>query len=563
MTSDDAGAPPTVMFHEMGLDDRLLKAIAKLGWTKPTPIQEKAIPLILEGKDVLARARTGSGKTGGFAVPLVQKLLYAKSTGEELSPVVRALVLAPSKELCHQIHRNLVQLTSSCSDSVRCVDVSGQVDLAAQRPLLAEQPDVVVGTPARVLAHLQARNLDLKAGLELLVVDEADLVFSYGHEEDVHEILRRLPPICQTILTSATLSPEVMDLKRVALRNPVTLKLEDVPQTEQLAQYVIRCEEDDKFALLCALFKLRLIRGKTLIFVSTVDRCFVVKLFLEQFGIRACVLNSELPVSSRCFIVNQFNEGRYEIVVASDEKLDAPKTAEAGATKAKKPKSSRKQDREYGVCRGLDFQFVTNVINLDFPTSVAAYVHRVGRTARGDNRGTALNLVKNREAKLLEAVQKELPEAVFRPYQFKMEEIEGFRYRSKDALRAVTRIAVREARLKEIKTEILTSQKLKSYFEENPRERQLLRHDKALHVIKHQPHLKHVPEYIVPPTLQKAVRAGTKRRGHAMDDGEMARGAPTPCGNRIGVKKGKRASSAAKRDKRKNKDPLQSFSFDD
>lgn len=567
MADDDEGAQQTVMFHEMGLDDRLLKAIAKLGWTKPTPIQEKAIPLILEGKDVLARARTGSGKTGGFAVPLVQKLLLAKSTGEELPPAVRTLVLAPSKELCHQIHRNLVQLTSSCSDSVRCVDVSGQVDLAAQRPLLAEKPDVVVGTPARVLAHVQAKNLDLRSGLEFLVVDEADLVFSYGHEEDVHEILRRLPPFCQTVLTSATLSPEVMNLKRLALRNPVTLKLEDVPQTEQLAQYVIRCEEDDKFALLCALFKLRLIRGKTLIFVSTVDRCFVVKLFLEQFGIRACVLNSELPVSSRCFIVNQFNEGRYEIVVASDEKPEAPKAAgEGGDAKKKKPKSSRKQDREYGVCRGLDFQYVTNVINLDFPTSVAAYIHRVGRTARGDNRGTALNLVKDREAKLLEAVQKELPDAVFRPYQFKMEEIEGFRYRSKDALRAVTRIAVREARLKEIKTEILTSQKLKSYFEENPRERQLLRHDKALHVIKHQPHLKHVPEYIVPPTLQKTVRAGTKRKGHAMGDGEMAHSAPTPCGNRIGAKKNKRArtaSSAAKRDKRKSKDPLQCFSFDD
>ncbi|CAN7946957.1 unnamed protein product, partial [Ixodes hexagonus] len=124
--ADDEDTPQTVMFHEMGLDDRLLKAIAKLGWTKPTPIQEKAIPLILEGKDVLARARTGSGKTGGFAVPVVQKLLLAKSTGEELPPAVRTLVLAPSKELCHQIHRNLLQLTSSCSDSVRCVDVSGQ-----------------------------------------------------------------------------------------------------------------------------------------------------------------------------------------------------------------------------------------------------------------------------------------------------------------------------------------------------------------------------------------------------------------------------------------------------
>lgn len=558
---------PTAMFHEMGLDDRLLKAIAKLGWTKPTPIQEKAIPLILEGKDVLARARTGSGKTGGFAVPIIQKLLVKKLANDDLPPATRTLVLAPSKELCHQIHRNLLQLTSSCSDSVRCVDVSGQSDLASQKPLLADRPDIVVGTPARVLAHIKASNLDLRSGLEFLVVDEADLVFSFGHEADVHEILRRLPPICQTVLTSATLSPEVMDLKRVALRNPVTLKLEEPPRTEQLAQYVIRCEEEDKFALLSALFKLRLIRGKTLIFVSSVDRCFLVKLFLEQFGVRACVLNSELPVSSRTFIVNQFNEGRYEIVIASDEKPE-PKPGTEKA-KGRRPKSSkRQQDREFGVCRGVDFQFVTNVINLDFPDSVAAYVHRVGRTARGDNRGTALSLVKDKEAKRLEAVQKALPDAIFQPYQFKMEEIEGFRYRSKDALRAVTRIAIREARLKEIKTEMLTSQKLKSYFEENPREHELLRHDKALHIIKHQPHLKHVPEYIVPPTLQKTMRASKRKAASRVgEDGVVSMG-PTPCGNTIRIKKAKNSkrahlSAAAKRDKRKSKDPLQSFTFDE
>ncbi|KAK8759262.1 putative ATP-dependent RNA helicase DDX56 [Amblyomma americanum] len=481
-------------FHEMGLDDRLLKAIAKLGWGKPTPIQEKAVPLILEGKDVLARARTGSGKTGGFCLPLIHRLMQYRGDEEQAT---RGIILAPTKELCGQIARCVSQLAGQW---LRCVDVSGTADLAVQRPLLAERPAIVVGTPSRLLAHIKAGHLTLK--LELLVIDEADLVLSFGHEQDLNELLTRLPNRCQTVLTSATLSPEVLNLKRLALRNPVTLKLQDGDEEQQrLAQYVIRCEEDDKFALLCALLKLRLVVGKTLIFVTTVDRCFIVKLFLEQFGVRCCVLNSELPLASRAFILNQFNEGRYEIMVASDEK-----GIEAVAEKGKGVKRRRNQDPEYGVCRGLDFQNVANVINLDFPTTVQAYQHRVGRTARGDRKGTALSLVKDREAHLLEAVQKTLPEGTLKPYLFRMEEIEPFRYRSKDALRAVTRIAVREARLKEIKTEMLSSQKLQSFFEENPREKQLLRHDKALHIIKHQPHLKHLPDYIIPPTLQRSLQ---------------------------------------------------------
>lgn len=523
----------TLEFHEMGLDDRLLKAIAKLGWGKPTPIQEKAVPLILEGKDVLARARTGSGKTGGFCLPLVHRLMQHRSDQEQAT---RGIILAPTKELCGQIARCVSQL---CGSWLRCVDVSGTADLAIQRPLLAERPAIIVGTPSRVLAHLKAGHLTLK--LELLVIDEADLVLSFGHAHDLNELLTRLPNKCQTVLTSATLSPEVMDLKRLALRNPVTLKLrEGEDEQQRLAQYVIRCEEDDKFALLCALFKLRLVVGKTLIFVTTVDRCFMVKLFLEQFGVRCCVLNSELPLTSRAYILNQFNEGRYEIMVASDEK--GVEAVDKGV------KKKRNQDPEYGVCRGLDFQNVANVINLDFPATVQSYQHRVGRTARGDRKGTALSLVKDREAHLLDAVQKTLPEGTLKPYLFRMEEIEPFRYRSKDALRAVTRIAVREARLKEIKTEMLSSEKLQSFFEENPRERQLLRHDKALHIIKHQPHLKHLPDYIIPPTLQRSLQ---KEGGTKAPATQLAKRPKTR--QERDKKYGKRA---------KRNDPLQTFSCD-
>lgn len=163
------------------------------------------------------------------------------------------------------------------------------------------------------------------------------------------------------------------------------------------------------------------------------------------------------------------------------------------------------------MSRGIDFQNVSNVINFDFPPDVDSYIHRVGRTARGGNHGTALSFVSMKEMECLQQVEKSLSEShpegetLFKPYNFKMDEIEGFRYRSNDALRAVTKVAVREARLKEIKTEILNSNKLKSYFEDNPRDLQLLRHDRSLHTAKTHPHLQNVPDYLVPPTDRKSV----------------------------------------------------------
>jgi len=509
-----------VPFHEMGLDDRILKAIAKCGWSQPTAIQEKAIPLILEGRDVLARGRTGSGKTGAFALPAIQKVLNMKtaqtSTGVQ---AVRVLMMAPTRELAKQIQLVVQELTANCGRVVRSVDVSDRTKaLEDQKPLLVGQvPDIVVGTPSRVLAHLEAGNLDLSSSLELLIMDEADLIVGFGYESDVKKVLTYLPSTCQAVLTSATLNDDVAKLKGLVLHNPVTLKLEEqsaLPEESQLTQYRLYVEEQDKFILVYALFKLKLVRGKTIIFVNSVDKCYRIKLYLEQFGIPVCVLNSELPNSTRCHIVTQFNKGIYEVIVASDEKfLDEGQDGSGNKKKSDtdKANSKRKKDKESGVSRGIDFQFVSNIINFDFPIDSDSYIHRVGRTARGNNKGTALSLVAGKEKERAEAVELALSggdEAapstpIFKPYKFRMEELDGFRYRALDAWRSVTRIAIREARLKEIKQEMLNSSKLQSHFADNPRDLNSLRHDKALHTVQHQAHLKHIPNYIVPQTLKK------------------------------------------------------------
>ncbi|CAL1543280.1 unnamed protein product [Lymnaea stagnalis] len=541
----------TLQFHEMGIDDRILEAISKLGWSQPTPIQEKAIPLALQGKDILARARTGSGKTAAYAIAVIQKLLHMKQTAS--LQATRAVILTPSKELCNQARRNILELTTGCSRDIKCVDISPQVPLASQRPLLMEKPDIVVATPSRLLAHIRAENINVKKTLEILVVDEADLVFSFGYESDVKELLDNFPKIYQAFMMSATLGEDVKNLKKMVLHNAVILKLEEsqLPETSQLNQYQIKCEENDKFALTAALLKLNLVRGKSIFFVNSVNKCYLLKLFLEQFGIRACILNSELPVNSRCHIVNQFNEGLYDYVIASDESVNAASSSKKSDSKAKeKPKRLKKSDSEYGVSRGIDFYNVSNVINFDFPPNPDAYIHRVGRTARADNPGTALSFVSVKDNEKLIEVEEALlgengTDSVFKPYNFKMEEIEGFRYRAKDALQAVTRSAIQEAKMKDIRQEILNSNKLKSYFDDNPQDLQALRHDKPLHAVKTTKELKHVPEYIVPDTLRNMRRSGNTR-----SDSHSVR-----------FKQGRPVSQAEKKFRKRKADPLKSFEF--
>jgi len=552
-STEDEEEQPLLQFHQMGLDDRLLKSIAVLGWNEPTLIQEKAIPLALEGKDILARARTGSGKTGAFVIPLLQRLLAAKRTATG-TQVTRAVIVTPTKELAAQTLKNVTELAASCAREIKVMDV------ASTQMSLPETPDILIGTPSRLLSNVIAKHVDVKESLEYLVIDEADLIFALGYEEDMKALVQHFPKIFQAFLMSATLNDDVKVLKRLLLHNPVTLKLEEsiLPSALQLIQYQIKCDEEDKFVLIYTLMKLKLISGKSLLFVNTIDRCYRLKLFLDLFGIHACVLNSELPANCRCHIVSQFNQGLYDIIIAADEVVPSGSSQgdRRSSSKSKKDKKlekqKQKQTKEYGVSRGIDFQNVSNVINFDFPPTLDSYIHRVGRTARAENKGTALTFCTSRDEEALAAMEDDLraeydqsggdgDAEIFKPFNFRMEEIEGFRYRAKDAMRKVTSIAVKEARLKEIKTELLASQKLKAYFEDNPRDLQLLRHDVTL-APKADPHLKNVPDYLVPDTLKSLQEKGA---------------GPSRTANK--AKFGK--TDAFKRFKRKQNDPLKSFQF--
>ena len=286
--------------------------------------------------------------------------------------------------------------------------------------------------------------------------------------------------------------------------------------------------------------------------MGDIDRCYRLKLYLEQFGTKSCILNSELPVNSRIHVVEEFNKGVYDIIIASDEHEilgdeDEPKTLEVEeepkSTTADKPegeaevaevqpeaqqpsKKKRKtarKDKEYGVSRGIDFKNVACVLNFDLPTSSKSYTHRIGRTARAGQTGMALSFVVPAElfrkhkptsidsakddekvlAKIVKHQAKRNKEV--KPYNFDMKQVEAFRYRMGDALRAVTKIAIREARTRELRQELMKSEKLKRHFEENPGDLHHLRHDGELRPARVQSHLKHVPEYLLPKEGKKAI----------------------------------------------------------
>ncbi|TKA25315.1 hypothetical protein B0A50_06219 [Salinomyces thailandicus] len=560
-------AAPT--FADLNLDSRLVQAINSEKFATPTPVQTKAIPLALAGQDVLARAKTGSGKTLAYLLPLLHAILARHASDGKKVARTTALILVPTKELATQVTGALKTFTAFCAGGIRFENISRKEDPAVTKARLAEKPDVVVATPGQASKWLDQEALQVD-GLRHLVIDEADLVLNYGYEDDLQTLSTALPPGVQKIMTSATLRTEIDTLTALFFPDaakPAILDLsaEEAAEKPRLAQYTVRTAEADKFLLIYTIFKLQLIKGKVIIFVADIDRCYRVKLFLEQFGVRGCVLNSELPVNSRLHVVEEFNKGVYDIIIAADEnevvgneggkrkqkKRKAEVEAEAEAenntateaqpeqaptaddatqlTKSsqKSKPNQRKPDREFGISRGIDFRHVTCVLNFDLPGTPKSYTHRIGRTARAHSPGMALSFyvpkIEYRKHKPTSIEQSQHDETVLAAIQahqaqqggkveewnFDMQKLEPFRYRFADALRAVTRIAVREARTQELRRELLNSAKLKRHFEENPDDlRNLASHDGPSHAVRAQPHLKHVPDYLLPAGGVTAVDVG-------------------------------------------------------
>ncbi|QSL65679.1 hypothetical protein MERGE_002992 [Pneumocystis wakefieldiae] len=527
----EKGADENNTFSSFGLDPRIVRAVLKLGFRSPTYVQSQVIPLALEGKDVFVQARTGSGKTAAYLIPIIENIL--KNEQSQKQAETRSLILVPTRELSNQVTNNVKELTFYCGKVIRVVNLAANISDNAARILISESPEIVVGTPSRIIVHLNASNLHIQDSLLHFVIDEFDLILSYGYSKDFDNIMKYIPKRVQMLLTTATFTEDLDKLKRVICKDPVILKLQEKDSCSNLSQYSVRCSEDEKFLLIYVILKLRLIKGKIIIFVNNIDRCYRVKLFLEQFGIRSCLLNSELPINSRLHTIEEFNKNIYDIILATDENNLSKESNSIGdiqedinneSTKTiskkdngvlKKQKRIHK-DSEYGVSRGVDFKDVACILNFDLPTTVKSYIHRSGRTARANKSGMVVSFIvpeklwgKHKStllktAKYDEFIFEKIKEdqetkgITIKPYNFNMEHVNAFRYRMEDALRAITRTVIREAREKELRMEVLSNEKLKKYFDEHPNDLQQLRHDKELHPTRVQPHLKHVPNYLLP-----------------------------------------------------------------
>lgn len=473
-----AVATTTASFADLELEARLLRGIRDLKWSSPTAVQAQAIPLALQGRDILARSGTGTGKTGAYLLPLLHNTLRRKGK--------TSLILVPTKELALQIAKVAKALSAHCGQDIRIQNIAGKESEVVTKAKLADKPDIVVATPARASANINNGALAV-SDLAHLVVDEGDLVMGYGFQDDLNQIKDNIPSGVQKFLMSATLNTEVESLGSLLCTDPVILKLDDLDKNaEKVKQYVIKCAEEEKFLLIYAMFKLQLIKGKSIVFVGDTDRSYRVKLFLEQFGIKACVLNSELPLASRLHIVEEFNKNIYNILIASDETeiLGAQEKKMNESRPKKKARKDKANTTDSGVSRGIDFLNVSCVLNFDFPSTYKSYFHRIGRTARAGKSGTAISFIipkdKYRKHKsttfagcendeeVLQKVEKHQEEGQkLENYNFDMKRLEPFRYRFGDALRSVTRIAIREARIKEIRLELSKSQKLSRYVSRN------------------------------------------------------------------------------------------------
>ncbi len=352
-------------FASLGLSAECLSALSKAGYQKPTPIQVKAIPVALTGKDVIGCAATGTGKTAAFVLPLIERL--ADKTG------VRALVLAPTRELAAQIEEHASRF--GAARGVRTALLIGGVSPGPQANALRTRPQLIIATPGRLLDHAASRNVSLDA-IELLVLDEADRMLDMGFKPQLTKILALLPKEKQTMLFSATMAGEVAAFAKTHLRHPERVEIERSGTTaERASQRVFLVPQHEKTALLLAL--LAEDQLTTLVFARTKHRTDKIAKLIERAGHRVSRLHSNRSQSQRQQALDGFKNGRYRVLVATDI-----------------------------AARGIDVAEIGHVVNFDLPNVPEDYVHRIGRTARAAASGKASSFTGPDEAGLLRDIER-------------------------------------------------------------------------------------------------------------------------------------------------------------
>ncbi|MHA7002542.1 DEAD/DEAH box helicase [Aeromonas schubertii] len=357
-------------FAELGLSSRLQQTLCELGYRVPTPIQERAIPLILAGRDLLAGAQTGTGKTAAFVLPLIERLL--KAPAGETRPV-RTLVLVPTRELAVQVQESVVRYAKGTA--LTSTLVYGGVSIAAQVEALKTGVDILIATPGRLLDHLRHGAVSLSA-VTHLVFDEADRMLDMGFMDEITALLKHLPAARQTLLFSATCDDNLFALSKVLLQDPELIEVATRNTTAaEVEQRVYAVDSDRKVALVQHLIKVKE-WAPALIFCRTRQGADKLAQRLTQGGINALAFHGDLTQGAREKVLIEFRAGTLQALVATDV-----------------------------AARGLDISDLNYVINMEFPFIAEDYVHRIGRTGRAGNKGLAITLFSPEDTPLMEKVE--------------------------------------------------------------------------------------------------------------------------------------------------------------
>ena len=360
----------TASFGSLGLAEPLLRALSAHGYERPTPIQAQAIPPLLEGRDLLGCAQTGTGKTAAFALPILDRLARRRAAG----PGVRALILTPTRELAAQVRESFLRYGQHLR--IQCATVFGGVGQGGQVQALRRGAEVVIATPGRLLDLMEQGHVKL-GGLEVLVLDEADRMLDMGFIQPIRRIVAALPRVRQTLLLSATMPAEIAKLASGILRDPARIAVDPVSSTvDKISQWVLFVERGDKPALLREVLRDPTTR-RVLVFTRTKHGADKVARHLDRAGIGAAAIHGNKSQNVRERALADFKDGRARVLVATDI-----------------------------AARGIDVDGITHVINLDVPNEPESYVHRIGRTARNGAAGVALSFCDREERVYLRAIER-------------------------------------------------------------------------------------------------------------------------------------------------------------
>ena len=364
-----------ISFAELNLAPEILKALTESGYITPTPVQAQAIPIVLEGRDLMAGAQTGTGKTAAFALPILQKLLPLASTST--SPArhpVRALILVPTRELAIQVEESVE--TYAKHTRLRSLVVFGGVDIKTQTPHLKTGIEILVATPGRLLDHVEQKTVQLNQ-VQILVLDEADRMLDMGFMPDLKRILALLPKQRQSLMFSATFSNEIKKLSADFLINPKLIEVARSNATaENVTQKAYMVAQADKHALLT-----QLLRGsdatQVLVFTKTKITASRLARQLQREGVSADAIHGDKSQLERMQALDAFKQGKVAVLIGTDV-----------------------------AARGLDIDQLPMVINYEIPSAPEDYVHRIGRTGRAGASGAAISLVSPEEEKYLKEIEK-------------------------------------------------------------------------------------------------------------------------------------------------------------